>query len=63
LDTPRKSTRVLDTCFRSIAEEIVERMNIVTVGATSHHFMPLLARFTGLNNALIHWKNRATMTP
>jgi hypothetical protein len=42
---------------------IVKNENMTVVWATRIHLMLPFARSTGLSNAPMHWKNRATTTP
>ena len=42
---------------------MVKNKNRATVWTANAHLMPLLISLTGLSNAPIHWKNRATTIP
>ena len=53
----------MDNQFRSSPKDIVKKENMATVWATSTHLIPLLTGLTGLSNAHIHWKKRATTIP
>jgi hypothetical protein len=56
-------TKAIDKTSRFIPVNIVTNENITTVCTTSGHLILPVGRLAGSNNAPIHWKNKATITP